>query len=638
MLTPDTVIIDRYRIVRHLGEGGMGAVYEAVDTKLSCPVAIKETFAETDEMRRYFKREAALLANLRHAALPKVTDHFELKRGQFLVMEYIPGKDLMEMLKEHGGPFPPADVSGWATVLLDALDYLHRRLDEPVYHRDIKPANLKLTNDGEIILLDFGLAKGRAGEMSTLNDEKSVPAYTPGFAPLEQVLRADQRWSETLQGISPEKTAAILREPTDARGDIFSLGATLYSLLTHSIPVFVAMRAVSLWSGKPDPLLTAGQINPQIPDWLSAALSRAMSVDPAGRFATALEMREALREPSSGSFAEPLYIFTHTDDGATAPSPEPRHQPEPASEATTLAPVKYGLLGTCQGAVRSAAFAPNGRLIASGSNDGIVRLWDVGTGRARALRDDDTSSNRDRHVSAVAFTHDALNVVSAGSDNTIRVWDVSSGSGRVVRPFDSQIRSLCYSPVGPLIAAGGEDGSVHLLDSRSGQVKTLGRCRGEVWSVAFSPDGQSVAAESDDHTIYVWDVGTLRARAFESPDGDLRALAFSPDGVYLAAGGWDRRIRLWDTRTHEVFILGESGDVVRSVAFSPDGTRLASGGDDGLIRIWHVPSGPAFVLGSCDDVVSCVDFSSDGVSVVSGSWDHTVRLWDVTAQFDLATA
>src|SRR5215204_5955941 len=153
MLTTDTILQGRYCILRPMGRGGMGAVYEAADMRLSRSVALKETLVETDELRRAFEREARLLANLRHPALPKVLDHFDEGGGLFLVMEFIPGEDLGRLL-DTGHAFAPAKVLGWAEQLLDALEYLHG-LSPPVLHRDIKPANLKLVTPGHVVLLDF---------------------------------------------------------------------------------------------------------------------------------------------------------------------------------------------------------------------------------------------------------------------------------------------------------------------------------------------------------------------------------------------------------------------------------------------------------------------------------------------------
>src|SRR3954465_11725073 len=125
MLTEGTILQGRYRIVRQLGQGGMGAVYEAVDERLDTIVALKETFFVDEKLRKQFEREARLLARLHHQALPRVSDHFNEGDGQFLVMQYIPGDDLSQMMAQKQGPFPADQVLTWGDQLLDALDYLH---------------------------------------------------------------------------------------------------------------------------------------------------------------------------------------------------------------------------------------------------------------------------------------------------------------------------------------------------------------------------------------------------------------------------------------------------------------------------------------------------------------------------------
>jgi len=144
MLAANTVLQNRYRIVRQLGQGGMGTVYEAVDQRLSSVVALKETLVTTEEGRQAFQREASLLANLRHACLPRVIDHFSEAAGQYLVMEFISGDDLAHLLELRGHAFPVDDVLQWSDELLKALEYLHGH-NPPILHRDIKPSNLKLT-------------------------------------------------------------------------------------------------------------------------------------------------------------------------------------------------------------------------------------------------------------------------------------------------------------------------------------------------------------------------------------------------------------------------------------------------------------------------------------------------------------
>ena len=271
MLAPDTVLQSRYRIVRQLGQGGMGAVFEALDERLDTTVALKETFFADERLRKQFEREARLLARLHHPALPRVSDHFSEAEGQFLVMQYIGGEDLAVMIERRRGPFPEQQVLSWADQLLDALDYLHTQ-DPQIIHRDIKPQNLKLTSRGQIILLDFGLAKGQASEVSRVTTSASIFGYTPNYAPLEQV-----------QGLG-----------TDPRSDIYALSATLYHLLTGVKPPDALTRAAAIVNGQPDPLLPANEVNPAISENTAAVLAKAMSQNREHRFASAVSMRKAL--------------------------------------------------------------------------------------------------------------------------------------------------------------------------------------------------------------------------------------------------------------------------------------------------------------------------------------------------------
>jgi serine/threonine protein kinase len=271
VLSPDTILQERYRVLRLLGRGGMGTVYEALDERLSRRVALKETRAETDELRRAFAREASLLANLQHPVLPRVIDHFNEGAGQYIIMEYIAGDDLGKMLTGRDRPFSSEDVLRWADQLLDALQYLHSH-EPPVLHRDIKPSNLKLTAKGGIILLDFGLAKGSVGEMSKPIDSLSISGYTPHYASLEQI-----------QG-----------ERTSPQSDLYSLSATLYHLLTKQTPIDALKRATAVINGEPDPLIPINKIVPELTDYVASTLMRALSLQPARRPGCAALMRDAL--------------------------------------------------------------------------------------------------------------------------------------------------------------------------------------------------------------------------------------------------------------------------------------------------------------------------------------------------------
>ncbi len=270
-LLADMVVQDRYRIVRKLGRGGMGAVYEAVDQRLGITVALKETLSAEPSMRKQFEHEARLLASLQHPALPRVTDHFVEGNRAFLVMQFIAGTDLARIIAQQPGPFPRDQVIAWADQLLDALIYLHSH-DRQVIHRDIKPHNLKLAASGQIALLDFGLARADPADTS-VTASRGFFGYTRQYAPLEQI--EDRR--------------------TDPRSDIYALGATLYHLLTGIKPPDALERASAAINSEPDPLQPANRIYAAVGPQVAAILGKAMALRPEERYANATDFREALR-------------------------------------------------------------------------------------------------------------------------------------------------------------------------------------------------------------------------------------------------------------------------------------------------------------------------------------------------------
>jgi serine/threonine protein kinase len=280
MLAPNTLLQGRYLVMRLLGQGGMGAVYQATDRKFGNAVALKETFYNDLQLRKAFSHEARLLNRLRHAALPVVTDYFAIGERQFLVMQYIPGKDLEQLLADRKsqsqGAFQPSQVLRWADQLLDALEYLHSQ-KPPIIHRDIKPQNLKLTPRGEVILLDFGLAKGIVTHQSQVS--QSIRGYTPNYASLEQI-----------RGTG-----------TDARSDIYSIGATMYHLLTGEMPQDALTRIAAILMSQPDPLKPVSSMSPEVPAAVAQVIEKAMAAHPDQRYSSAAAMRQALRSVASSA-------------------------------------------------------------------------------------------------------------------------------------------------------------------------------------------------------------------------------------------------------------------------------------------------------------------------------------------------
>jgi len=357
MLSSETILQNRYRIIRQLGQGGMGAVYEALDQRLDTTVALKETLFADERLRKQFEREARLLARLHHQALPRVSDHFNEGDGQFLVMQFIAGDDLQDMLTRRNRPFPQAEVMVWADQLCDALDYLHTQ-DPQIIHRDIKPQNLKLTSRGQIILLDFGLAKGSAGQMSVVTTSASIFGYTPNYAPLEQV-----------QGLG-----------TDERSDIYSLAATLYHLLTNVKPPDALSRAGALVNGQPDPLQPAHRVAPQVTRAVASVLNRGMAQKRNDRYPSASEMGAALRAAakSPAEFAEAETVLATgalaSPDAKTAAGELPTRL---VAEAKTIGAGSEAktLLATNAGTVRGATPPGETTIVRPGQPAQRSRAW-----------------------------------------------------------------------------------------------------------------------------------------------------------------------------------------------------------------------------------------------------------------------
>ncbi len=288
-----TLLHKRYRIVEILGQGGMGSVYRAVDENLGVDVAVKENLFTTDEYSRQFRLEAVILAALRHPNLPRVSDHFAVgEQGQYLVMDFIEGEDLRQRM-ERQGTITEEEAVMIGAAMCDALTYLHSRKPS-ILHRDIKPGNVKITPEGSIYLVDFGLAKLVQGPQATTTGAR---AMTPGYSPPEQYGTAR----------------------TDPRTDVYSLGATLYAALTGMIPEDGLARAMD--NAQLTPLRKR---NPKVSRRVAAAIEKAMAVDPADRYQTADEFKKALLAAVSRTERP-------TGDFTVAPPPDIPHPPEPVT-------------------------------------------------------------------------------------------------------------------------------------------------------------------------------------------------------------------------------------------------------------------------------------------------------------------
>jgi serine/threonine protein kinase/ABC-type Fe3+ transport system substrate-binding protein len=292
-LIPGFLLDQRYRILKVVGKGGFGTVYQATDTRFpSQPVvAIKETSdaqlspQEKAKAIQDFKNEADLLVKLNHENLPNVSNVFDDGGKVYLVMEFIEGKTLETLLDERRAPLDEATVIGWALQLCSVLHYLHTR-PQPIIFRDLKPANVIVTAEGKIKLIDFGIA--RTFKAASSKDTTLLGSH--GYAPLEQYGRGQ----------------------SDARSDIYALGATLYHLLTNEIPVDSPTRRVHVQL-----FVLPRQINPRVSQETENIVLKAMADEPRDRYQTAAEMYQAIANTGIATISNPLFPVSHSLSGLT---------------------------------------------------------------------------------------------------------------------------------------------------------------------------------------------------------------------------------------------------------------------------------------------------------------------------------
>ncbi len=265
-LNPKVVLHERYRIIERIGAGGMGNIYLADDLRLegrSC--ALKEVEHDRSippsllkEARQQFRREATILARLDHPNLPKVSDFFAIGERDYLVMDYIPGKDLRTLMleaKQAKTFLTETQVLSWSTQLADALGYLHQQ-EPPLVHRDVKPSNLKITPSNVLKLVDFGLVKALVPDEMTITviQGRGTALYTP----------LEQYGGDGLH--------------TDVRSDIYAFGCTLYHLLTNTPPVDARQRFL-----QPESLPAPRTINPAVSMRMERGILWAMELHPNDR-------------------------------------------------------------------------------------------------------------------------------------------------------------------------------------------------------------------------------------------------------------------------------------------------------------------------------------------------------------------
>ena len=646
--------VGRYGLLRPLGTGSFGAVYEAVDTELGRHVAIKLPRNSLDlrqEERARFLREARNLARISHPAIVPVLDAGSYEGTFYIVFSLVDGPTLADWLSR--GPIPPRTAARIIATIADALDCAHR---QGIVHRDVKPTNILFDGNGQPWLTNFGLAS-RGGTEATLTREGDVLG-TPAYMAPEQARGATHR--------------------ADGRSDIYSLGAVLYECLTGQRPFVGSTTAVLDQIRTCEPLPPA-RLCRHLDHDLQVICLKTLEKLPADRFASAGEMAEDLRryladepirarppgpvrrlikwahrKPAVAALAGVtlatgllvlLLVWSHNLELRTAltqtdvarnraealrlASEQSRRQAEDLLYAADL---RLALNSIVNGDRGEAATRLGKYLPSADSTDrrefGWFRLWGQCRVKPRAF------VGHQGDVYAVQVIDGGRQFVSAGRDRTLRLWDVDDpGRTQVLATCDDEPNFVVVGPNGNTLATGSDDGIIRLFNLPAAR-QTRSYVGHGKWALcgAISPAGNQLATSGRDHVIRLWSIpeGALVGE-LSGHTSTVESLAYLPEGQLLISAGSDRSLRIWDLATRQGETIWLHPAAVNSVACSHDGRQLATACSDYRIYLWDVASrSMTGQLRNHLESVQSIAFSPDDRRLASCSVDGSVRIWEVS--------